>query len=63
MRGARNALDCGFSSDGVKLVFDSLSNMKPRPAWTIYLLPEDTDVRKLARDLSKMEEKFFAGIK
>ena len=62
MRGSRNALDCGFSSDGVKLLFDGLSSLKPRPNWSIYFLPENADVHKLARDLSKMEDQFFAGM-
>ena len=62
MRGARNALDCGFSPDGLKLVFDALGNPKTRPVWAIYLVPSDADERKLAKDLSKMEAQFFAGL-
>jgi hypothetical protein len=61
--GARNALDTGLGVEGLKSLYDGISKMPQRPAWTAYFLPKDVKVDKVKKDLEKWEKKFFAGEK
>jgi hypothetical protein len=61
MKGARNALDCGFSTDGLKLLFESLEKMKARPVWTIYFVSDTEETKQITRELKTMEKEFFAN--
>ncbi len=64
-KGARNALDCGLSIEGVITVFESIEKMPSRPAWTTFFLPNDpaVQVAQIKKDLRKLEKAFFAGSK
>jgi len=62
LKGGRNALDCGFSPDGIKIVLDAFEGMKVRPSWAIYLVPRDVDARRLNRDLTTLEKTFFTSL-
>ena len=62
-RGARNALECGLGVDGVKALYDCIGKMPKRPAWTAFFLPDKVKVSKLQRDLQRVEDRFFMGLK
>ena len=57
--GARNALDCGYGVEGVKLLYDTLDKMPKRPVWTAYFLPDNSKVSKIKKDLETLEKNFF----
>ena len=65
MKGARNALDCGLSIEGVIVLYESIEKMPARPAWTIFFLPKEpaVQVTQLKKDLRRLEKAFFAGSK
>jgi hypothetical protein len=59
--GATDALNCALSTDGVKTLFEAIDKFPRRPAWTEAILPKDTDVKKLNKELSQYETQFFHG--
>ena len=61
--GTWNALNCGLGIDGVKALYQVIDEMPRRPAWTEYFLPPDTKVKKVYRQLKKLESDFFSGKK
>jgi hypothetical protein len=63
LKGARNALDCGLSVEGLVLLYESIDRMQVRPAWTVFFLPNDpaVQVSQVKKDLRRMEKAFFAG--
>ena len=60
LKGARNALDCGFMVEGLKAFYTALDAMPQRPGWTLYFMPAKANVSRLKRDLAKVQDKFFA---
>lgn len=60
--GAAHALDCGFGVDGIKALYDCISKMPSRPAWTAYFLPANANVTKVKADLEKYEKDYFQGM-
>jgi hypothetical protein len=65
MKGARNALDCGLSIEGLIVLYESIEKMPARPPWTAFFLPNDPaiQVTQIKKDLRRMEKAFFAGSK
>lgn len=59
LAGAENALACGLATDGLRSLFASLEKMSPRPAWAAYFLHPQADVKKVAKDLVRLERNFF----
>jgi len=59
LKGAKNALDCGYGIDGLKGIFECLGSTPNRPPWAAYFLHPKTDVSKINRDLTKLEKDFF----
>lgn len=59
--GALNALDCSLATDGLRTLIECIDKMPQRPAWTLYFMPEKVDMRRLQRDLAKLEKGFFRG--
>jgi hypothetical protein len=59
--GALDALNCALSTDGLRVMFEALDKMPVRPAWAAYIAPENTDYKKLNKELAKYEEDFFHG--
>jgi hypothetical protein len=59
--GAVNSLSCAFGTEGAKALFDAIGKMPQRPAWTAYIVPQNTDIKKLNKQLAKYEVEFFHG--
>lgn len=59
--GVRNALDCGLGIDGVKALYECIEKMPKRPAWTLHFLPPNADIKRLRKDMEKIEKDYFAG--
>lgn len=59
--GAAHALDCGFGVDGIKALYECINKMPKRPVWTVYFLPEKTNVSKTKSVLEKYEKLYFEG--
>jgi hypothetical protein len=57
--GADNALNAGYSTEGVRALYEAIEKMPTRPAWTAYFLPTTAKVERLAARLAKGEKKFF----
>lgn len=57
--GAANALDCGYGFEGLKTLYDCIGTMPNRPRWTLYFLPPVVDIKKVKKDLDKIEAGFF----
>ena len=57
--GAENSLNAGYGPESVCAFYAALERMKQRPAWTVYFLPPDENVKKLSSKLAKIEKKFF----
>jgi hypothetical protein len=59
--GATDALNCALATEGVRALFEAMDRFPRRPAWTQAILPKDTDVKKLNKQLAKYETEFFHG--
>ena len=58
---AQNSLDCALGADGIKALIESIDKMPQRPAWTSYMVPQNSDLKKLNRDLTDYEAQYFHG--
>ena len=56
-----NALNCALGTDGPAALFDAIDKMPKRPAWTAFIVPPTTDLKKLNKQLKKYEDDFFHG--
>jgi hypothetical protein len=56
-----NALNCALGTDGPKALFEAIDKMPNRPAWTAFMVPPATDLKKLNKQLKKYEDDFFHG--
>jgi hypothetical protein len=61
--GAQNALACGLGVEGIQYLFESINDMPTRPTWTGYFMPQEANVRKLNKELTRLQDCFFAGEK
>lgn len=59
MKGAKNALDCGYGLEGLRCVFECFANMPRRPPWAAYFIHAKADVSKINRDLARLEKDHF----
>ena len=57
--GSDNALNAGYSTQGVRALYEAIEKMPTRPAWTAYFLPPTAKVDRLSQRLAKVEKKFF----
>jgi hypothetical protein len=58
---AVNSLNCALGTEGAKALFDAVDKMPQRPAWTACIVPQNTDIKKLNKQLGKYEVAFFRG--
>jgi hypothetical protein len=56
-----NALNCALGTEGPKALFEAIDKMPKRPAWTAFIVPPATDLKKLNKQLKKYEDDFFHG--
>jgi hypothetical protein len=59
--GAVDALDCALTTDGPRALFEAIDRMPRRPAWAAYVVPQQTDLKKLNKQLVAYETQFFQG--
>jgi hypothetical protein len=59
--GATDALNCALATEGARLLFETIDKFPRRPDWTVTILPRDTDVKKLNKQLAQYETQFFHG--
>jgi len=59
--GIINALNCGYSIQGVRAFYELIDKMPNRPAWTIHFMPANVKYAKIKKDLEKLEKDFFSG--
>jgi hypothetical protein len=58
---ALNSLDCALGTDGAKALFEAIDKMPSRPPWTAFIIPANTDIKKLNKQLAKYETDYFHG--
>lgn len=58
---ALNSLDCALAPGGSKVLFDVIDMMPRRPAWTVYIIPQEADIRATIEQLSQHERAYFHG--
>jgi hypothetical protein len=56
-----NALNCALGTDGPAALFEAIDKMPRRPAWTAFIVPPNTDLKKLSKQLKKYEDDYFHG--
>jgi hypothetical protein len=59
--GVIDALNCALATEGPQALFDAIDRMPTRPAWTLYIIPQQTDIKKLNKQLVKYEDLYFHG--
>lgn len=59
--GVVDALTCGFATEGPQALFDAIYRMPVRPSWTEFIVPRQTDIKKLNKQLARYEDDFFHG--
>src|SRR5208283_2797952 len=59
--GETDALNCALATEGARALFEAIDRFPRRPAWTVAILPKDTDIKKLNKQLTKYETDFFHG--
>jgi len=57
-----NSFDCACTSEGLSALLDGISKMPQRPAWTLYIVPDHTDIRQLNKDLKHFQDLFYHGL-
>jgi hypothetical protein len=57
-----NAMECGYFTEGSRALFEAIDKMPKRPAWTDFIVPPATDIKKLNQELKDMEDRFL-GLK
>ena len=64
-RGVRaaavNSLNCALGSEGSIALFAGIDKMPRRPDWTAFIVPQNTDIKRLNKELGKYEVAFFRG--
>jgi hypothetical protein len=56
-----NALNCALATDGSRALFEAIDRMPIRPAWAVYVIPPQVDIKKLNIQLARYEDDFFHG--
>jgi len=56
-----NCLNCALGLDGAKALFEAIDQMPSRPGWTACFVPPNTDLKKLAAQLTRYEDSYFHG--
>jgi hypothetical protein len=59
--GAVDALNCAVSTAGIRALFEAIDQMPHRPDWTVYIIPQEVDIKQLNKQLAQYEEDFFHG--
>jgi hypothetical protein len=59
--GTLDALNCGLSTEGLRVMLDALDKMPTRPAWAAYIAPQSADLKLLCQQLTVYEKGFFRG--
>jgi hypothetical protein len=59
--GALNSFDCSCLSDGIKALLEGIGKMATRPQWTLYIVPQTADLKKLAKELTHYEDQYYHG--
>lgn len=59
--GARNAMETGLFTEGIRALYEAIGKMPKRPTWTQYFLPETVKVDKLNKNLKRYEEVYLKG--
>jgi hypothetical protein len=59
--GMLNAFNCGSMTEGIKILIEAIDMMPTRPAWTAFVVPNHADVKKLNKQLTRLEVLFFQG--
>jgi hypothetical protein len=59
--GVIDALNCALATEGPRALFDAVDRMPTRPPWTAYIIPQQTDIKKLNKQLVHYEDLFFHG--
>jgi len=59
--GVHNSLDCALATEGVRALFEAIDKMPQRPGWTVYIVPQYADLKKLNKQLDRWEYDFFHG--
>jgi hypothetical protein len=57
--GTDNSLNAGYSTEGVRALYEAIGKMTTRPPWTASFVPTTAKVDRLAQRLVKGEKKFF----
>lgn len=60
-RGVRNALDAGCTVEGAIPFFEAFDQMKTRPKWAAYFMPDYAKFSKMKKDMERIQKRFFAG--
>ena len=56
-----NSLNCALGTEGAAALFDAIDSMPRRPTWTAYIVPQNTDIKGLNKQLGRYETDFFHG--
>lgn len=59
--GIQNALECGYGTEGMQMLYDVIDTLPVRPAWAAHLLPESAQIPQVKYLLAKQERIFFHG--
>ena len=59
--GVLDALDCALATEGLQALLDAIDRMPVRPGWTIFIVPQQTDIKKLNKQLARYEDDYFHG--
>jgi hypothetical protein len=59
--GTVDALNCAVSTAGIRALFEAIDQMPRRPEWTVFIIPQEVDIKLLNKQLERYEEDFFHG--
>jgi len=56
LTGVTNAIMIGYNTPGLVAFYQTLDQVKPKPAWMDYFLPPDARISKIVRELKNVED-------
>jgi hypothetical protein len=59
--GVRNALNSGCMTEGVIPFFEAFDQMKARPRWTVYFLPNNVKFARIKKEMERIQTRFLQG--
>jgi hypothetical protein len=60
--GAINSFDCACTSEALNALLEGINKLPQKPAWTLYIVPDRTDLKQLTKELVHYQDLYYHGL-